>query len=456
MANILLVEPDYSSKFPPLGLMRISTFHKSRGDAVTFVRGRRPDVRQANWNRVYVSSLFTYELPRTVATIKYYKNCVPSPKDLIVGGIGATLLPQYLRDRTECTVVTGPLDNRGMLGIRSPTIADLPPDYGILDTTSRIYEPEDAYFCRATLGCIRSCHFCAVGTLEPDFKELDDWEDQVAAVRKSFGEKQHMVFLDNNILAIRNLERLISTVCELGFYRGAKRNNRQRNLDFNQGIDARLIDARVARMLSKTALNPVRLAFDHVSVEKAYRAALRNLVDVGFRSFTNYALFNFRDDPEGFYKRMRVNTDLSVGYGVRVTGFPMRYIPIGDVHRKHVSKGWNWKYLRGIQCILLATHGMVTPNQSFFEGAFGHSYEEFLEILAMPDAYIIDREKHRHNGATEWRARYRRLSPSAKREFVELLSKIHAAGPDRKKIISEERRFGSLLRHYYRNGKRLQ
>ena len=36
--RILLVEPNYKNKYPPMGLMKISTYHKGRGDEVTFYK----------------------------------------------------------------------------------------------------------------------------------------------------------------------------------------------------------------------------------------------------------------------------------------------------------------------------------------------------------------------------------------------------------------------------------
>lgn len=37
--RVLLVEPNYKNKYPPMGLMKISTYHKMLGDEVHFVKG---------------------------------------------------------------------------------------------------------------------------------------------------------------------------------------------------------------------------------------------------------------------------------------------------------------------------------------------------------------------------------------------------------------------------------
>ena len=37
--QILLVEPNYKNKYPPMGLMKISTYYKNLGDHVTFFKG---------------------------------------------------------------------------------------------------------------------------------------------------------------------------------------------------------------------------------------------------------------------------------------------------------------------------------------------------------------------------------------------------------------------------------
>lgn len=446
--NILLVEPDYRSKFPPLGLMRLSAYHKERGDTVRFVRGNVPEQRCIPWHRIYISSLFTYELPRTVKTIKYYSPTVDNPaNDIFVGGIGATLIPNYIRERVACQVIEGPLDKPNMLGLGTPPIADYIPDYDLLNSTSYEYRPKDAYFARVTKGCIRKCKFCAVPILEPNFEYAQGIKEQLTAVKERYGERQHLVILDNNVLATDCFEEIIAEIREEGFKAGAKRNKRIRTVDFNQGIDARLITPEIAKQLASICLSPVRLAFDFDGMETEYRQAITLLAAEGIREYTNYVMFNFNDTPHSFYHRLKVNLELCESLKIKVTGFPMRYVPINDVTRKYVSSKWHWRYLRGIQCILSATHGMVSPNPTFFAAAFGKTYEEFLEIIAMPDRYIMFREENKQN-AIAWRILYKSLSDSEQEEFLSVLDTLHSSKNRRDDLLKYDK-YSKLLAHYY-------
>ena len=43
MRNVLLIEPNYKTKFPPIGLMKLATYFKSLGDNVVFYKGEIKD-----------------------------------------------------------------------------------------------------------------------------------------------------------------------------------------------------------------------------------------------------------------------------------------------------------------------------------------------------------------------------------------------------------------------------
>ena len=453
--KVLLVEPSYRSKFPPLGLMRLSTFHRSRGDRVTFVRGQHEWARSRRWDRIYISSLFTWELPRTADTIQFYAASVQRPSDVFVGGVGVTLLPDYIRQRSACTIIGGPLDTPGRLGLGTPAIADLVPDYSLLKRVEYDYYPRDAFFVRITKGCIRSCKFCAVPLLEREFGTMSPFRAQIAEARRHHGEKQHLVVMDNNILGVDGIDSIFAEIRDAGFAAGAKRKKLRRTVDFNQGLDARLIAARpeLAKLLATMCVSPIRLAFDFSGIRGAYERAIRLLTDEGFKEFTNYMLFNFNDTPRDLFDRVWANGHLNRTLGLRITGFPMRFIPMDDVNRRHVAAGWKWRYLRGVQCILLATRGLVSISSEFIARAFGESLEEFLEIVSMPDRYIIYRKHYEADGAREWRRMYRRLSGDWKEELMQRLEQLNNAPRERPQLLSRlERPLRRIMEHYYPHG----
>ena len=98
--NILLVEPNYKNKYPPMGLMKISTYHKSKNDTVWYFKGKMPD---SQWNnlqvdRVYITTLFTFSYRKSVETIKYYLRRFEADK-IYIGGIR-----KFLFDSSCCLV----------------------------------------------------------------------------------------------------------------------------------------------------------------------------------------------------------------------------------------------------------------------------------------------------------------------------------------------------------------
>lgn len=98
-------------------------------------------------------------------------------------------------------------------------------------------------------------------------------------------------------------------VCPL-FEKYFKRKSLVRYVDFNQGLDARLIDDYKMARLAELNIRPMRIAFDHIEQREIYERAIRLAAKHGVRDLSNYILYNFNDTPEDFYNRLRINIDL--------------------------------------------------------------------------------------------------------------------------------------------------
>lgn len=423
LKNILLVEPDYHNKFPPLGLMKISSYHKLRGDNVKFVKGCINEYRLMKWDRIYISTLFSFFWKKTTDTIKYYSRSVKNTTDIVVGGVMATLFSDEIEKEFNVKVVKGLLNTKGILDNGDNHIIDtLIPDYSILKDIEYNYGIEDSYIGYATRGCPNNCTFCAVNKIEPAFDNYLPIKRQVRGIEALYGEKRNLILCDNNVLASESFTQIIEDIIELGFEKGATFQGKLRFVDFNQGIDARLLDDNKMEQISKIAIRPLRIAFDNIKLKGIYVGAVKIAAKYDVLNLSNYILYNYHDKPEHFYDRLRINIELNEKIGTKIYSFPMRYIPLLDKDRSYCGKHWNKKILRGIQCVLLATRGKVGPTKDFFEAAFGSNYDEFRRITLMPDDYIIYREDHKNNGALDWTETYRRLTENQKIELLDRLS----------------------------------
>ena len=420
--NILLVEPGYRNKYPPLGLMKIAQYHGPEGkrDNVRFIKGEDRSAADTAWDRVYITTLFSFEWERTARSIDFVLDLVGGQAHRVfVGGIAASLMHERYVSEPRWR---GVRFVRGLLGEAPATslqldpfeeelyaddtdgkpIEDLVPDYSILDHIDYEYPVSDAYFTYASRGCIRKCSFCGVPKLEGGQRDTNSLTAVVKGVSRLYGEKRDLILMDNNVVASAKIKDIVAEIVDLGFERGATlqrgRYELKRRVDFNQGVDARILckAPMYLEQLSRIALKPLRIAFDHLGLKKPYAQAIRFAASVGLTELSNYMLYNFHDTPRDLFERMRLNVDLNEELGIRIFSFPMRYQPVTRPDRGHVGKKWNSYYLRSIQVVLQATHGIVSGAPEFFKKAYGNTYEEFESILLRPHRYIFNRNWYEH------------------------------------------------------------
>lgn len=440
--NVLLVEPDYRNKFPPLGLMKLSTFHKRRGDYVRFVKGKSPELRRFGWDRVYVSTLFTFEWRRTVETIRFYMRAPGA--ETIVGGIMASLMADQLSHETGASVVAGLLHSPSQIGLDGEECIDrMLPDYSLLDETDYEYPVHDSYFVHATRGCVRRCRFCAVPIIEKRYQEFISIREQVSSIRERFGEKKDLVLMDNNTLASPRFREIVGEIAEAGFIRGARLRAAPRYVDFNQGLDARFMTQQTMELIGTLNVRPVRIAFDDISMKSDYVQAVKWAAEQGFKRLSNYVLWNCEDTPEDFYERLRITVDLNKELGTQVFSFPMRFVPLDRTDRTYIGPHWTWRYIRGVQCILNATKGVVGIGHDFFLRAFGDSPAAFIRLISMPEEYIVHRNQHENNGAAVWRRDYELMDQSQLEMFR--ASALNSRYPAE---LSDDPLVNRLLSHY--------
>ena len=224
--RVLLVEPNYKNKYPPMGLMKISTYHKMLGDEVRFVKGVNPNVDAAVWDRIYITTLFTFDFSISVEAILHYMRLVDDVSSLYVGGIMASLMPKNIVEATgidRSHILTGLFTDTSVVGDNNDINVDqLPLDYDILEDVNYKYPAGDNYFAYTTRGCPNHCSFCAVPILEPNFHVTNNIVEQIKVIDQKYGPKQHLLLLDNNVLNTPNLESLVDDLCAAGFGRGAK------------------------------------------------------------------------------------------------------------------------------------------------------------------------------------------------------------------------------------------
>lgn len=469
--NILLIEPSYRNKYPPLGLMKLAAYHGPEGkrDHVTFIKGEDKAIIGKAWDRVYVTSLFSFEFERTARAIDFALEVVRGQANKVfVGGIAASLMNQRFVDEPRwrgIRFIAGLLDKAPAISLHldefeeelyaddtsGAPIETLVPDYGILDHVAYQYPVRDAYFLYASRGCIRNCSFCGVPRLEGGLRETPSISALVREIERRHGEKKDLIFMDNNVTASPRLKDIIDEVVNLGFGRGATINRRgnavQRRVDFNQGVDARELakNPELMKQLARVCVSPLRIAFDHLGLKKPYETSIRMAADNGITDLSNYMLYNYLDNPADLFARMHLNVRLNEELGIRIFSFPMRYQPVDLADRSHVGEHWTRYQLRSMQVILQATHGIVSGAPDFFREAFGDTAEDFKNLLFRPHHMIFNRFWYKAGGDgqadfQDFQAAFRKLSEAQKAEALNILSEVMFDLPDQPRLSRDEMR----------------
>ena len=173
--------------FPNLALMKLSAYHKDQGDTVEWW------IPMIQYDRVYSSKVFTFTPEEPML-----------PPDTIKGGTG--------------------------YGIYD----DLPDEVDTMYPDYTIYPNCKHAIGFLTRGCIRACPWCVVPKKEGRIRPYSTWKD----IKRP--DSRDIVFMDNNVLA-----------CEHGINQIKEMIGQDVRVDFNQGLDARLITPEVAELLSK-------------------------------------------------------------------------------------------------------------------------------------------------------------------------------------------------------------
>ncbi len=277
---------DIESKYHNLALMKISAWHKSFGDRTEMYN----PLMKKTYDRVYVSKIFSK------------KNIEEGyiPEDSIIGGSGHDLK------------IVLPYDMEHFM-----------PDYSLYDLNYSIGF--------TTRGCIRNCGFCIVRQKEGNIKEH-------AKVEEFLNPKSNVVvLLDNNFLALPSHIKKLQKYIDKGW-----------RMDFNQGLDIRLVNVENAGLLARVRhYKQIHFAWDFMQYEKQVKEGLKILFKVGIspRKIMVFILCNYDTTFEEDMYRYNELNNLNVTPYIMIYGKGNKEIKrfARWVNRRWLSKACKWE-----------------------------------------------------------------------------------------------------------------
>lgn len=273
--HIGLMDVD-SHNFPNLALMKISAYHKNKGD---FVEWCMPI---CHYDIVYVSKVFGDEY----STID---NTIIQADQIIYGGTGFAI---KIIDGKE---VYEPTNDENL----PYEIEHTYPDYSLYPELT-----QNTAYGFLTRGCPNNCAFCCVSKKEGLVSH------KVANLTEFWDGQKNICLLDPNILACKQHMDLLQQLAESGAW-----------VDFTQGIDARFINEKNIELLSQIKIKMLHFAFDFMKNEKRIIKGLqmaKEHLELDERKRIVYVLTNFDTSIKEDLYRVRKLKEMGYTPDIRV------------------------------------------------------------------------------------------------------------------------------------------
>lgn len=260
--KIGLIDVD-GHNYPNLALMKISAYHKSKGDSVEWA-----DLF-THYDRVYQTKVFS-------DTYSQDLEYIPNADEIIKGGTGYAItiengIEVYHKEKDK------PLPYE---------IEHQYPDYSIYPEFTK-----DKAYGFLTRGCTNSCDFCIVS------KKEGRCSLKVADLNEFWRGQKKIVLCDPNILACKERKELLQQLIDSNAW-----------VEFNQGLDARFITDEIAEMICKIKIDTVHFAFDFMKNEKSIINGLKIFkkhFNRNDRALKCYVLTNFNTSHQEDWYRVK-------------------------------------------------------------------------------------------------------------------------------------------------------
>ena len=287
LKKIGLIDVD-GHNFPNIPLMKISAWHKAQGDHVEWYDPMFSDHK----DKVYMSKVFSFS-----PDFDYFIDA----DEVAKSGSGYCI---SLVNGQEVFDKSKDID-------LPPEIEHICPDYSLYGITDTAY----GFLSR---GCPRGCDFCHVEAKEGRRSY------KVADLNEFWNGQKNIVLCDPNILACREWKDLFQQLIDSKAW-----------VDFNQGIDIRLMTEEKAEMLKQIKTKELHFAWDRYQDKDKILPKFKMFKDItgiSERNLIVYVLCNFDTTLEQDLER--INTLREMGYWAYVMLYDKENIPKGHVLKK--------------------------------------------------------------------------------------------------------------------------